>query len=248
MKKRIAEPILWTLVFVVVSFLLYAGYYMVVLDMQETFLTWLGNLAFIPFELLLVTLIIEQLLRSRERRTLRRKLNMIIGAFFSEVGVYLMKYISEFDIKADQNRAFFDIDPDWTEREFSRALKRLENVNYEIDAKLGDLQRLDAFLESKRTFLLRLLENPSLLEDGPLSDLLWSVFLIAEELDYRQDMSALPETDYAHLAEDLRRAYFLLLREWMVYLRHLKESYPFLFSLALRMDPFDPQASAVVTV
>ena len=37
-----------------------------------------------------------------------------------------------------------------------------------------------------------------------------------------------------------------LIAEWLAYMRHLKKNYPYLFSLALRTNPFDPQASAVI--
>ena len=245
-KQRLTEPVLLTLVLVVVSLLLYAGYYAVVRDLHETFLAWLGNLAFLPFELLLVTLIVDQLLRTRERRALRRKMNMIIGAFFSEVGLQLIRSISKTDVHADENREYFDIEHDWTEREFNRATTRLDSANYEINARLADLDELRAFFETKRSFLLRLIENPSILEHGPFTDLLWAVFHIAEELSYREGGSTLPESDYEHLAGDMRRAYILLVREWLSYLKHLKESYPYLFSLALRLDPFDEKASVVI--
>jgi len=46
----------------------------------------LGDVAFVPIEVLLVTLIIHRLLSEREKRTRLEKLNMVIGAFFSEMG------------------------------------------------------------------------------------------------------------------------------------------------------------------
>jgi hypothetical protein len=39
----------------------------------------------------------------------------------------------------------------------------------------------------------------------------------------------------------------LLVTEWLSYMRHLSDSYPYLFSLAMRTNPFDPQASPEVT-
>jgi hypothetical protein len=34
--------------------------------------------------------------------------------------------------------------------------------------------------------------------------------------------------------------------QWTGYMRHLKHDYPFLFSLALRTNPFDPEAQVEV--
>jgi hypothetical protein len=244
--KRLTEPILWILLLMVVSALLYAGYYAVVRDVNETFLVWLGNLAFIPFELVLVTLIIDQVLRTREKRAMRMKAKMIVGAFFSELGLDLIGRISKLDIHAVENREYFDIEHDWTERDFKRAMHRLDNANYEIDPRNADREELTTLFEEKRNFLLRLIENPSILEHGPFTDLLWAVFHLAEELTYRKEVTSLPEADYEHLFDDFQRAYTLLVSEWLIYLKHLKQNYPYLFSLALRLDPFDEKASAVV--
>ena len=38
----------------------------------------------------------------------------------------------------------------------------------------------------------------------------------------------------------------MLIIEWLAYMKHLKESYPYLFSLAVRTNPFDPAASPEV--
>ena len=40
--------------------------------------------------------------------------------------------------------------------------------------------------------------------------------------------------------------HLLLVREWLSHMEHLKVDYPYLFSLAVRTNPFDPNASAEV--
>jgi hypothetical protein len=62
----------------------------------------------------------------------------------------------------------------------------------------------------------------------------------------RDDVKNLPETDLAHLAGDIRRSYRLLGHQWLEYMKHLKDNYPYLFSLAIRMNPFDREASPIV--
>jgi hypothetical protein len=44
----------------------------------------------------------------------------------------------------------------------------------------------------------------------------------------------------------MERAYVLLIREWLDYMNHLQQVYPYLFSLARRTNPFDPGAAAEV--
>ena len=92
-------------------------------------------------------------------------------------------------------------------------------------------------------FVLRLLENPNLLEHERFTELLWAVSHLAEELAHRPNVGELTDADSKHLAGDIARAYSLLMREWLSYMKHLKEKYPYLFSLALRTNPFDPDAS-----
>ena len=65
-------------------------------------------------------------------------------------------------------------------------------------------------------------------------------------LVYREDFAGLPAADLQHLAQDLRRAFHLLVLEWLAYMQHLKSDYPYLFSLAIRTNPFDPEASPVI--
>jgi hypothetical protein len=122
----------------------------------------------------------------------------------------------------------------------------LSNHDYKIDSRIGDLKGLQAFLISKREFLLGLLENPNLLEHDEFTELLWAVFHLAEELSHRPTVEGLPETDYNHLSGDIRRAHRCLVREWLSHMEHLKNDYPYLFSLAVRTNPFDPNASVEV--
>jgi hypothetical protein len=70
-----------------------------------------------------------------------------------------------------------------------------------------------------------------------------AVFHLVEELESRPDISNLSELDLRHIAGDMQRAYSLLISEWLSYMKHLRENYPYLFSFAMRTNPFDPDAS-----
>ena len=94
--------------------------------------------------------------------------------------------------------------------------------------------------------MVRLLENPTLLEHESFTDLLRAVFHLTEELAYREDLSRQPGPDRAHIDGDINRAYHLLVHQWLDYMEHLKLNYPYLFSLAMRTNPFDRQASPIV--
>ncbi len=135
---------------------------------------------------------------------------------------------------------------DWDEKEFKGVSERLKNYDFGVEIQKVSLVDLKGFLVGKRNFLLRLLENPNLLEHETFTELLMAVFHLTEELDSREDFRQLPDSDLEHLEGDIKRAYILLVSEWVDYMRYLKDNYPYLFSLAMRTNPFDQDASAVV--
>ncbi|HCJ67297.1 MAG TPA: hypothetical protein DHV62_08255 [Elusimicrobia bacterium] len=244
--KRFNWQILLGLSLVVLSAFLYFVHYLIFRDTHHIFIYLLGDLAFIPVEVLVVTLILHRLLTEREKRAMLEKLNMVVGAFFSEVGTRLLKSFSNFDPDVERIRKDLVVSKDWTEQEFRSLSQHLKNYEYIIESKKGNLEDLKSLLVGKRNFLLRLLENPNLLEHDTFTNLLWAVFHLTEELEYRIDLKQLPDSDYEHLANDMKRAYTLLISEWLVYMKHLQESYPYLFSLAMRTNPFDLNASIEV--
>jgi len=176
-----------------------------------------------------------------------KKLNMVIGAFFSEVGTKLLKYFVVFDADAGSLGAKLIVTGAWTDEKFNSTIRDLKTHRVDMDCTRGDLTELKEFVTARRGFLLRLLENQNLLEHETFTELLWAVFHLTEELDSRPDVHSLPRPDCDHIAGDIKRAYVILLIEWLSYMRHLKNEYPYLFSLAVRTNPFDPKASVEVT-
>jgi hypothetical protein len=245
--KRFSWQFLLGSSLILLSAFFYLIHYMIFRDAHHIFLYLLGDVAFVPIEVLLVTLIIHQLLNEREKRTRLEKMNMVIGAFFSKVGIKLLTYLSDFDPNLNQIRSDLIVTNHWSEQEFISVNKRLRNYEYSVDMKKIDLENIKTLLGGEMDFLLRLLENPNLLEHESFTELLWAVFHIAEELASREDMRGLPSTDCDHLANDIKRAYVLTVHQWLDYMKHLKNHYPYLFSLAMRMNPFDQTASPIIT-
>lgn len=246
MKRIYNWQILLGLSLIALSALVYFVHYFIFRDAHHIFIYLIGDIAFVFLEVLLVTLVLNQLLRYREKKAMLNKLNMVIGAFFSEVGRELLKKFSDFDTKSSEIAQNLIITNESFEKEFLKICKSVENHTYNIDSKGGDLENISNFLKEKRQFLLNLLENPNLLEHESFTNLLWAVFHLAEELAFRRSLNGLPESDYQHLAGDMKRAYHLLIVEWLNYMEHLKTDYPYLFSLAVRTNPFDANASVEV--
>jgi hypothetical protein len=244
--KRLDWKFFLGLGLVISSALVYLVHYFVFRDSHHIFIYLIGDVAFVFIEVLMVTLIIHRLLGQRETDAMLEKLNMVIGTFFSEVGTSLLVYLSDFDPKLNEIRKNLIITADWNDADFLKVSKHLRRYKYGIDIHKIDLQRLRTDLMERRDFMVRLLENPVLLEHESFTNLLRAVFHLVEELTSRETLTDLPETDLQHLAGDIKRAYILLVREWLDYMKYLKNNYPYLFSLAMRTNPFDQEASPVV--
>ena len=240
----------WLLTFgaglILLSVALYALHFLIFHDIHHIGIYTLGDIAFLPLEVLLVTLVFHQVLESRDRRQRMEKLNMVIGTFFSTLGTQLLTYISNNDPNLDAIRPQLVVTDTWTDETFGRVEARLKRHPCRIRIEDVDLEAIKRFLAAREEFLLRLLENPALLEHETFTELLRAVFHFNEELRRRPGFSGLPVTDMTHLAGDLERVYTLLIREWLDYMRYLQKNYPYLFSFAMRTNPFDEMASAIV--
>jgi len=216
--------------------------YLIFKDVNYMGRLFLAQLGFLPLNVLLVTIIINQLLSVHAKRSKLAKLNMVIGAFFSEVGLALLKSISSFADGQDNFPKLIKHIGQWSDQEFADFKKSLPGYDFALNIEEVKLEFLRSFLLDKRDFLLRLLENPNLLEHDTFSNLLLAVFHLTEELSQRQALAHLSAADQEHLGADLQRVYLLMIGEWLAYMQHLKDNYAYLFSLAVRTNPFDPQA------
>ena len=77
--------------------LFYSANYLIFRDANYMPRLFLAQLGFLPISVLLVTIILNQLLGLRAKAAKLAKLNMVIGAFFSEVGGPLLKTLSAYD-------------------------------------------------------------------------------------------------------------------------------------------------------
>jgi len=228
------------------SALVYLVKYIVLGDPTNTYNYVFNALGFLPINVLLVTLVLNKLLSIRAKRDRLEKLNMVIGTFFSEAGTELLTCFSNCDPELDQLRDRLQVKDYWSDEDFLARNAPLKNHRYQVKCQIVLLEELKRYLSEKRDFLLRLLENPVLLEHESFTAMLRAVFHLADELEHRQNFNELPGTDIEHLQDDISRAYSRLALEWIAYMQYLKKHYPYLFSFALRINPFDQEASPIV--
>jgi hypothetical protein len=231
---------------ILISVGVYTIHYLIFRNAHDLFFYLIFDIAFVFIQVLMVTLIIERVISLHEKQAMLNKMNMVIGAFFSQVGTGLIKLLTAFCDNPGQTNKTLVIDATWDNKKFDATAKSISAMNSTIDSSKSDLSALRDFLLYRRVFLLGLLGNQNLLEHESFTELLWAVFHLAEELEFRKDLGRLSSKDMDHLSVDMKRAYSAVTREWLSYLKHLKTAYPYLYSLALRTNPFDPAAKAEI--
>jgi hypothetical protein len=209
---------------------------------EETFYLLFQDLAFLPISTLIVLLILEKLLNHIEKQSLIKKLNMVVGVFFMEVGTELLHMFAQFDVTKADVMQMMQIGDKWTDAQFADTKRKLLAFKFNIDARNGYIGDMQIFYSRKRQSILNMLENPNLLEHETFTDMLLAITHLGEELSARKDLTHISQKDIDHLSGDIKRAYIALVGEWLNYMLHLKTEYPYLYSLAVRTNPFNPDA------
>jgi voltage-gated potassium channel len=193
-----------------------------------------------------VAIITDLFVNRREEAIRQQKIDMITGLFFSEMGNELLKHFIRFDTETEELYKILKISAEWKSEDFDTAHNLLKKHRLTINSGLGDISALSKYLQNSAELLLRLIENPTIHEHENFTELLRALFHLREELSKRNDLYELMDSDRKHLEGDIVRVYTLLIFEWLRYVRYLKNNYEYLFSLAIRINPFDPGANAVV--
>ena len=196
--------------------------------------------------LTLVTQFSQSLVRRGLDRLRRHRLDMLIGILFTEMGNQLLRLFASYDPGIESIRKECLTNDRCTEANFTHFKRRLQQTKFDINPSLSYLATLKDLLQEKGATLIRLIENHDLLEHESFAELLWAVVHLRDELMARHTFTGIPETDTEHLANDSIRAYTLLVKQWLQHMQHLKRRYPYLFSLALRTNPFSKNPSPTV--
>jgi hypothetical protein len=244
--KRLRFQLLLGAGLILLSGVLFALHYGIYHDARFIADWFLGSIAFLPISVLFVTIILDRVIAGREKEVLMGKLNMVVGAFFSETGGRVIAMLVGYATVSDTIIPSLLPGLKWEKKDFAASAKALGGYFYGFDARVMDLTAIRDLLASKREFLLRLLENQNILEHETFTDLLWAIFHVTEELESRKNLKKLSQADLAHISGDIQRAFVLIVVEWIKYMGHLKNQYPYLYSLAVRMNPFDGKAEAEI--
>lgn len=244
--KKYSKGIAISLGFIALSAILYSLHFYIFRDSHHIFLYLLGDIAFLPIEVLLVSVIFQKIIEDKDKKEKPKKVNMLLGVFFSESGVELMRLFIHNDKNLKQFQNVLLIKPDWTSKDFKIAIKAIKGFDFHLGFDESSLMIIMEFLSAKRNHLLMFFENPILIEHDTFTDLLLALSHVEQELSIRKDLMSTPVKDHKHIVLDIERVYKLLFVEWLQYMNHLRKCYPFLYSFSVRTNPFDPNADVEI--
>lgn len=158
----------------------------------------------------------------------------------------MLDILIQSDEKIIELRDKLIIKESWTERDFESTRMRVKDHPFNITISNECISNVKTDLEENVNFLIQLLENPVILEHDSFTELLQAVFHVMDELERRKKFDVLPPADYKHLKGDFQRVYKQLVISWLSYMQYLKRKYPYLFSLAVRTNPFDESANVII--
>jgi hypothetical protein len=232
---------------VTLSLALYTVHFLVFQDVHHILIYLVGDLAFLPIEVLVVTLIIDEMLESRAKQQRMEKLNLVLGTFFSTEGMPLLAMLAKADPNVAELRRELVVRDTWTPAQFRNLQAFLFRHPPGVSIDHLDMSLVREFLISHEEFVLRIVENPMVFEHESFTGFMLALGHLTEELKARKDLASLPHSDRVHLERDANRVYCALISEWLRYMEHIHCHYPYLFSLAMRTNPFDESASVVVS-
>jgi len=95
--EKYRKEIITAIGLLVLAVALHLLHYAIFHDMHHLLLYGLGDLAFLPIEVLIVTFIFHRVLEWHNKKVIASKINMIIGSFFSEMGMGLPRMFISMD-------------------------------------------------------------------------------------------------------------------------------------------------------
>ena len=238
MSKRTKETILIGSGLVILSILLHYLHVVIFKDVHHTMIFLFADIAFIPLEVFLTTIVIERILERREKEHLVEKLNMLIGLFYTELGTKLLSDIVKGDAHGVMaNHRTINSDT-WNDQSFSKLHEDILNYDYELNIDKINLGDIKNKLDDNKDLLINLISNGNLLEHETFTEMLMTIMHLKEELDTRY-CDEIERYEIMHIEKDLMAVYKYLTIEWAEYMKYLSKNYPSLYCKALINNPFD---------
>lgn len=227
--KNLKHYLFVSFILILLSFIMFLFHYLIFGQLENTIYYSFMSLCFIPINILAVTLVFEKLVERRARLERLNKLNMLVGLFFSDIGFTLLKLITT----GDEKLQFLDLD-------FSNlksCINKLNSHDHEVNFEMINYPELKELVIGGRDILSNLIVNENILEHETFAALLMALMHLRDEILFIQHKE-LTQDDCTHLKGDLMRVYKILTFQWINYLSHLKQFYPYQYNSAIKFNPF----------
>lgn len=242
--KKYKHTIILGSLLIGLSILLHLIHYLIFKDLHHIMIFLLSDLAFIPLEVFFVSVVLERIIEKRDERSIAKKHNMLIGLFYQEIGNFVLNHFVKADKSIHDTDFKAQIDFKWDASQYESLKNCIISHNFKIDMTLVNLLELDENLSLHKELIVNLISNPTIHEHGQFSEVLMSIFHLADELKVHE-LHRLQQTDIDHIQIDSERVYKLLSVEWVSYMSHMQIDYPYLFLTAVKNNPFDFRSSEV---
>lgn len=243
----------FAIILIIAAILMYTFAFIFLNEPDKVLFYIVIDCAFIPIDVLIVVLVIESVIEKKEKKAVLDKLDMILGLFFSEIGNNLLEIISNVNSENDEIiKKLKNIDK-WSDKDFEKAYKYIDThgVTFKPEIHPSEVHKfiltIKRIITGKRDFLMELIENPNIIEKDSFANLLLAIFHLNDELELRTNLDKINSKDLDHLINDINRIYSHLTYEWIKYLEYLNKNYPYMSSLAIRTNPFNPEIDVYIT-
>ena len=191
-------------------------------DVRNTEFYIFQDMAFIPISIAITTVVVGELLDINNKRDSRKKTRMLTSTFFSDIGFELMSMLALIS-NIDEELLYTINAPELPESDKITAIK---SSRLTVNANMGMYTIISDIIIASKTDILILSSNPMLYDHECFSDLLWELLHLMDEFRLRGNYVKLTPDDLTELNSDFAQVLELLLINWVVNAKYLKETYP----------------------
>ena len=223
---------------VCLSAFFYVLHYVIFRDLHHITIFALHDIAFLPLEVILVSLVFERVLDAAHREEHRGKVSMIESIFFNESGSDMLRYLLLCDPGSRELCSAMHISESWDSSDFEQAHRFVDGYAFAVAPDRTDFFALHYHLGNRHKYFLKVIENPVLMDHESFTDLILAIYHLWEELEFRTDLYQLSDEDKQYLCGIISEIYHLLTREWLLNVSYTQKHHRERFSCAVRANPF----------
>lgn len=207
----------------------YILHYLTFGEIEKTISGVLLSLAYVPIGVLYDFLVLKKVITKGEKIKLERRMNVVIGSVFHEIGNSIISLVVVADRNIDELKRICKMDQSWNDGDFDRLSDSIMEYSCDIDINKIDLIKLRDLITKKDQLFLDLIISSSLDDYKDFNEMIISILHLRDEFDSLFINDVLEENDEEHMRFDICKSYKLLLVFWVRYMKSLRDFYPAMF-------------------